>query len=90
MDLKTLRSYRILGIAMFDLVMSFLGFYIIDKIFNFKNKKAYYLSIIPIGVLSHIFTNQNTYLNSQLFSQDFNIIQILVAANIILLYKELI
>lgn len=70
--LEELRKYRIeldninilnsdsRGIALFDLILSFIGAYIIDYIFNLsyflpcKNKKeVYYLLVIPFGILIH-------------------------------------
>lgn len=74
-----LRKYRIFNIALFDVVSSFLGAFILDKLFSIssyfpgKNKKiVYYLSVIPIGVLIHLIFSQNTFLNQQLFDKSLN------------------
>ena len=98
--ITNLRKYRILentnnlfnadgkGVAIFDLVSSVLGFYLIDllnggeffKTYGYK----YYLSIIPFGIIIHIIFNRLTFLNKQLFSSEINIHKIIVA--IILIY----
>jgi hypothetical protein len=45
------------GIALFDLILSFVGAYILDILFNisrfFCNQEVYYLSVIPFGILVH-------------------------------------
>lgn len=86
--IQTLRKYRLGGIALFDLISSFIGAYILDYYFDLsyvlfgkltKNfKVVYYLSIIPIGVITHIVFSQETFLNKQLFSPDINIYKILM------------
>ena len=87
MNITDLRKYRIqldpykpgfifnqngIGIALFDLISSFIGAYILDKLFNlskfFKSEKTYYLLVIPAGVLAHLLFKQKTYLNEQLFN----------------------
>lgn len=74
--LNKLRDYRLIGISIFDISISILFFYIIDYLLNFKFFKLYgykyYVSIIPIGILSHLLIKQKTYLNSQLLSSELN------------------
>lgn len=74
MDLSNLRRHRLdletfpiyndqnKGIALFDLIISFIGAYLLDKIFNLskilplcKNNKrlVYYLLVIPFGIIVH-------------------------------------
>lgn len=73
MNLSDLRKYRLdlenppfynninNGIALFDLIVSFIGAYILDKTFNLRNtitfcknkKTIYYLLVIPFGILVH-------------------------------------
>lgn len=72
MNIAELRKYRIQletfpfynsknnGIALFDLISSFIGAFLIDYIFNIsnklpcKNKKIiYYLLVIPFGIIIH-------------------------------------
>lgn len=71
------------GIALFDLIFSFVGAYAIDKLFNLSsyipvkhNIKVYYLLVIPIGVISHVLFVQKTFLNRRLFTTQVNIYQI--------------
>jgi|LakMenE01Jun11ns_1017448.scaffolds.fasta_scaffold9510463_2 hypothetical protein len=83
MSIQELRKYRIEldninfvnnesnGIALFDLVLSFIGAFILDYIFNLssmlpcKNKKEiYYLLVIPFGILVHHII---AHINSQTF-----------------------
>ena len=81
MNIAELRKYRIefndknSGIALFDLILSFLGAFLLDYFFNIskllnnfsKNPKLlYYLLVIPVGIIIHILTSQNTFLNRQL------------------------
>lgn len=74
MNLSELRRYRLNfekfpyyndkndGIALFDLTVSFIGAYLLDKLFNLskrlpicKNNKelVYYLLVIPFGIIIH-------------------------------------
>jgi hypothetical protein len=74
MNLSNLRRYRLdletfpiyndqnRGIALFDLITSFIGAYLLDKFFNLSkrlplcktNKRlVYYLLVIPFGIIVH-------------------------------------
>jgi len=74
MNLSNLRRYRLNfekypyynnqndGIALFDLITSFVGAYLLEKMFNLskrlnlcnKNKQlVYYLLVIPFGIIVH-------------------------------------
>jgi hypothetical protein len=75
MDIQQLRNYRLNlekypfynnksdGIALFDLILSFVGAYILDITFKLSNKLPvnnkqykqyiYYLLVIPVGILVH-------------------------------------
>ena len=73
MDIQNLRKYRIqfetwplyndqnLGISLFDLIIAFVGAWILDSVFNgssyipfCKNKRLiYYLFVIPFGIVVH-------------------------------------
>lgn len=70
--MATLRSYRIFGIALFDLILSIIGTILIMLLFwrihyrtlpvlNFVIAGA--LLAIPIGIFSHVLIGQNTKLN---------------------------
>ena len=93
--ITNLRKYRILespanlfntegkGIAIFDLVSSIVGFYLVDLLYGGKLFKAYgykyYLFVIPFGIIVHLLFSQNTFLNKQLFSSEINIHKVIVA-----------
>lgn len=111
-SLTTLRSYRLdlehypffnnknIGIALFDLVLSFIGAYLLGKLFDLPkylncNKELYYYLVIPFGILIHYIISsyisnsifnptQITFLNKKLFSFEVNIYKILI---LLLLYK---
>lgn len=72
MEIAELRKYRIQleqlpffndkseGIALFDLILSFVGAFLLDKLFNLSkylpcnNKRVvYYLLVIPFGIIVH-------------------------------------
>ena len=86
MDLKELRQYRVqleqpfvnsngLGISLFDLIMTFVIAYIVEpyiRVYTKLNRQAYYLVLLPLGVLIHLLTNQNTFLNGQLLNDSVN------------------
>lgn len=100
--ITNLRKYRILesptnlynsnseGVAIFDLVSSIVGFYLVDlllfrgQLFRTYGYK-YYASIIPLGVIVHLSLYQQTFLNKQLFSSELNIHKIIVAIVIVYL-----
>lgn len=98
MDITNLRKYRITlqppsfnsnneGIALFDLSLTFIIAYILEPYLlpHIKiNKQVYYLMLIPIGIVVHILTKQDTFLNKQLFNETINIYKIII---IIILYK---
>ena len=103
MDLKELRSYRIqfeqpfynsnnLGISLFDLFMTFFIAYLIEpyvRVYTNLNKQAYYLILLPLGVVSHILTNQHTFLNNKLFDSSINIYKVIMTVIILKLIMEL-
>lgn len=59
-----------IGIAMFDLIGTFLVLYAFDYILNLKLSFKYYLLLIPIAAIIHWYIGQTTFLNTMLF--DFN------------------
>lgn len=92
MDISQLRKYRLdleespflngrsQGIALFDLLGTFMIAYIFEKsVLNYLNisRKIYYASLIPLGVIVHWIIGQQTFLNSKLLSNDFNIYKVL-------------
>jgi hypothetical protein len=88
MNITKLRTYRINlernflndksdGIALFDLIGTFLVAYILNMYFGINNKILYYLLVLPIAVVSHLLVGKSTYLNRHLFCKSINIYQIL-------------
>jgi hypothetical protein len=103
MNINNLRKYRIIikppffnsignGIALFDLILTFLIPYLIEPyILSILkiSRLAYYLSLLPLGIILHILFKQDTFLNKQLFTNTINIYKIVIIINIFMLYKEL-
>ena len=104
MSIENLRKHRILleppffnsignGMALFDLISTFFIAYLIEPYILPKlkiSRLAYYLSLLPLGIILHILFKQDTFLNKQLFSNTLNIYKILIIIMIFMLYKELI
>lgn len=102
MNINNLRKYRIIikppffnsignGIALFDLILTFFIPYLIEPyILSILkiSRLAYYLSLLPLGIILHIIFKQDTFLNKQLFSNTINIYKIFIIINIFMLYKE--
>jgi hypothetical protein len=77
------------GIALFDLVISFIVAYMIIDFFvpeYIKNRGMYYASIVPLGVIVHLLIGADTYLNRKLLSNELNIYKIIILINIYLIY----
>jgi hypothetical protein len=104
MNINNLRKYRIIikppflnsignGIALFDLILTFFIPYLIEPYILPKlkiSRLAYYLSLLPLGIILHIIFKQDTFLNKQLFNNTLNIYKILIIIMIFMLYKELV
>lgn len=93
MNIQELRKYRVqlsgsmfnkesVGIALFDLVLSYVVAYILEKYFVLseslpgENKKqTYYLLVVPFGVAVHALMSKSTFLNQQLLSSTPNMYQ---------------
>ena len=103
MDLKELRQYRVqleqpflnsngLGISLFDLIMTFVIAYIVEpyiRVYTKLNRQAYYLVLLPLGVLIHLLTNQNTFLNGQLLNDSVNLYKVIMLIIVFKLFYEL-
>lgn len=72
MDIKELRSHRLFGIALFDLILAFIGTVIILLIARYKwfpSLSIYNFIIagilltIPLGIFFHVIFGVNTQLN---------------------------
>ncbi len=103
MDIQSLRRYRIQfekpfinadnnGIALFDLSSTFIIAWLLEPYIREYLKitrMAYYLMLLPLGVIVHLFTNQETFLGKQLFSSSFNLYKLLMIVLVYQLLKEL-
>jgi len=103
MDIKELRSYCIqfeqpyynssnLGMSLFDLFMTFFIAYLIEpfiRVYTGLNRQVYYLMLLPLGVVSHILTNQHTFLNGKLFDNSINLYKVIMIIITLKLIYEL-
>ena len=102
MNIEELRKYRIQaalpffnnqsqGIALFDLVGTFLIAYLIkinfltNGLVQIRND-IYFIYVIYLGLLIHVLINQNTFLNTQIFNNELNIYKILLFASAIYIH----
>lgn len=104
MDINNLRKYRIKlqppgfnsdndGIALFDLTATFVIAYFLESYIRPLLKitrQAYYLLLLPLGVVVHLLTKQDTFLNKQLFDKSINVYKIMMVVILYKLYKELV
>ena len=102
--MDTIRKFRILfdpisfnsrgeGIALFDFILTFVVAYLIEPYILSKikiSRLAYYLSLIPLGIIIHLLTIKSTFLNDKLFNNEINIYKILIIINVIALIIELV
>lgn len=82
------------GMAIFDTILSFVGAYIIIKLFKIKNTKLVFVSVIPLGILFHhiaahimqmkLIPTEITYLNSKIISTEMNKYKLILAVNLVL------
>jgi hypothetical protein len=87
MSLDKLRSYKLTpnlageGIVLFDLVLTFVGAFVLDYYFKLHQKlpglphKQYILfygSLVPLGVLAHVLFGVDTFLLRKLKEKDMN------------------
>ncbi len=98
-DIQNLRQYRIKldstneflnsqgkGISLFDLIGTFIIAYLLEPYLTsfLKIKRdTFYLSLIPLGILTHVLFKQNTFLNGKLMNNEINIYKIIL---VVLLY----
>ena len=65
--MEKLRSFKINGFAVFDIVATVLVAYALDeKVLHVNNKKRYYASLVPISVMAHKIVGQDTFFVKQL------------------------
>jgi hypothetical protein len=90
--IQNLRSYKILDISIFDVVLSFsiaflLKNFLIHSLRLFKNETQLYASIIPLGVLVHYIFNIPTKFNQYLFQDKNFIAQLVLIIDLIIFFK---
>lgn len=75
------------GIALFDLVGTFVVAFIVAKLFSIPEKytRVFYLSLIPFGIVIHLLVKQPTFLNTNLFSPNLDINSISIKSIVILI-----
>jgi hypothetical protein len=92
MDIEKLRTYRIFGIAMFDLVLAYLGTFLFHDVLVgdgkvFRSSAQLFFAVIPIGVITHVLFNQKTFLNSMVFdTQELNPYKMVFLALVVLTF----
>lgn len=82
------------GIALFDLISSFIGAYLLEYFFNITKRfnissSVYYLSVIPIGIIVHLILNTKTFLYEKLIDNSVNIYKILIVVLVIFLTTQI-
>jgi len=80
------------GISLFDFIGTFIVAYLLEPyITSFLNIKrnTYYLSLIPIGILTHILFEQHTFLNGKLLNNEINIYKVVIVVLLYYLYKSI-
>ena len=75
--LAQIRSVRIAGIALFDVILTFLFGWIFEDFFVnqwglFPCARSYYFALIPIGFIFHLLFGQATALTVAVVSTEFN------------------
>lgn len=87
--LERIRSVRLLGIALFDLFMTFFLFGMFDlgmRLYAiYINQVIYYLSIIPSSVFVHLLIGRHTALVKALYEESFNAQKFLLIVNLLFL-----
>jgi len=101
--MENLRQYRIKldsstyflnsqgkGISLFDLIGTFIVAYLLESYvtsFLKIKRETYYLSLIPLGILTHVWFKQNTFLNGKLLNNEINIYKIVIVVMLYYLYN---
>ncbi len=74
MSIETLRQFRVLDYALFDLALAVLGMWLVSPILSwlFKKinitipKKSWVIWAIPLGFIAHLLTQTNTLMTERL------------------------
>ncbi len=88
MDLLTfVRSYRFAGIALFDVVASYLAGFLVHRFLLPHSLCLVMALVLPLAVIAHLIVGQETAFNDLLFSSTFGWAQALFVTNVcVLLY----
>lgn len=76
--METLRSYRVGGIALFDIATSYLGAYALHPLLAgpgklFRSNAQLFWAVVPAGAFIHMITGQHTFLNRKVIDEpEFN------------------
>jgi hypothetical protein len=66
------RTYRVLDLSMFDYIGSYIVIFILLQIFNINSNPKYYTAMLPLAVIVHIATGQQTTFTKSITSSDIN------------------
>lgn len=77
-----LRSFRVMNYAVFDFIASFIGMFILAKIFKLNMKKSMLLTI-PLSVVSHILVDNITPLTKQTIGEGNYLVKLIMIILII-------
>ena len=77
-----LSSFRVMNYAVFDFIASFIGMFILAKIFKLKMKKSMLLTI-PLSVVSHILVDNITPLTKQTIGEGNYLVKLIMIILII-------
>ena len=77
-----LSSFRVMNYAVFDFIASFIGMFILAKIFKLNMKKSMLLTI-PLSVVSHILVDNITPLTKQTIGEGNYLVKLIMIILII-------
>jgi len=96
-SLEFLRSFRVYKIAVFDLILSYFGIYLLSplliKLFkklNIKTSKTQLLWLtLPLSIVIHLLVGQETPLTKMVLDQhDYYLVKIIILAMIFMAFKK--
>lgn len=85
LSISYLRSFRVLGFAIFDFAASFIMMYLIAKYVGHTESLLY--ATLPLSVLAHALVKQNTPLTQMAFGDGFYGVKLLLIALSIAAYN---
>lgn len=66
------RTYRVLDLSMFDYIGSYIVIFLLLKIFKVPYNPKYYYAMLPVAVVAHIATGQQTTFTNAVTSPEIN------------------